>query len=140
MPYNFDVPDYISTDPWNTPENPWPLNASLTLATAEISSRTFTLSVFNPNTPNLQYYSSPGGQYRLAFNGAWRIYSNSSALYTLSSSIHEIQAVTPATSASNENGAVWEKNGGLDPASIVITPNYDDMTPWTRRRMWNLNG
>lgn len=136
MAVNYNVPDYVSTDPWNDPTNPWPNWADITIGAADISTQVFTLSVFNPNTPNVQYYSAPGGTYRLTFDGLrWRIYNNSTSLYTLSTTARTLPTVSPSLSAS----VGFTKDNGTDVSTLVATPG-EDITPYTFRRLWNLNG
>jgi hypothetical protein len=137
MAVNTNVPDYISTDPWNDPYNPWPNWSDITIGAADISSQTFTLSVFNPNTPNVQYYTAPGGTNRLVFNGStWRIYNNNNtSLYVLSTTARTLPTITPKLS-----GTIgFSKDNGTDASSVSATPGTD-ITPYAFRRLWNLNG
>ena len=142
--------DYISTTPWDSAENPWPIYGKAVISASNIPSATVSLERFNPiagdHSP-LAAYNDNVATY-LTFYGAenpdvpaqgegW--YAGTSAggykEYFLATSSRQIPVKT-AGAAGN-----WiATDGGGNPANLVITPITSDLTQWTKRRLWNLNG
>jgi hypothetical protein len=147
--------DYVSTQPWNSPINPWPAYAAVKIEQydaedALIFSDTLTLSAFDPVTDSLDIggtrlnmiygYITEAATVLLVYGlsadvGAGNIYYNCwtySNQTTLTVGIKgDSSRAIPTKSLGDATG--WFNLLG-DMAKVTITPVYDALNPWEFRR------
>ena len=127
----------------NSATNPWPSANTVSVSSSQITSRTLTLTDFNPNSRVVTYGQ---GTVSLNFDGnGWNIKVSGANYYTLSASGWRGLPTKP-----NNNGltgaslsARWNFNNpgtqvGVN--TLYIKPVATDLTPWERRRKINLEG
>jgi len=131
--------DYISTTPWDNPENPWPFYSIVNVQADNIPAATLTLADFNPVTGFVQYLGGAGnGTYLNYTEGQGWVVGNSAGgahEYGLATNVRAVPTKTLGTAQG------WVANaGGGSPAGVIVTPNTTSQTDWSKRRLWNLNG
>jgi hypothetical protein len=131
--------DYISTNAWDNPLNPWPFSATVVVSGVNIPLATLTLVNFNPNAADdegaIQYTN--GGTFLEFNNNQGWYYGNGSFSFFLATNSRSI----PNKSAGAGLSAGWirySNTGNVDMFSITAV--VDNLTDWTKRRLWNLNG
>jgi hypothetical protein len=152
--------NYIDTNPWNDPTNPWPTYTRITVGAADISTSVLTLSVFDPkkkivyansnNTIRLvsyfdEFFGAPGmgGKGWLIEKSEFGSNVGYYAIITYSKSLPTIGAGLSAQDYSGGNytdGTNWwvvsgqPAYAGSNNTSLTATPDYNTRTDMERRR------
>ena len=147
--------DFLETNQWNDPFNPWPEWDSISLSATDIYGNNgvivFTLEAFDPNNyihtwngwgTHVEYIGTDHNddEYRLVFevqfsnpsNSYWSLIKGSYADNTYEYYSHSTDRSTP----SKEAGVIgsWEYDVGTDVASLFIQ-HGNHFTAWNNRRM-----
>jgi len=140
--------DYISTEPWNDPYNPWPGYSTIPVVSSiYIRPTTLQLTLFNPyfeipikyegmdgyNNIGLFFY---GGSYNI--EGLWAITLDNTPQYSSPASIRGSRSL-PMKMPGGDYG--WENQDTDNVETLYISaPDLNSLAPWELRRLWNLNG
>ena len=130
--------DYISTTPWNDPFNSWPIYSEVTIGSTGISETVLTLGAFDPNADlAVQYGDGVGGRLNYRKSSGWEV-GDGTNMFNLSTTTYAL----PLKTATSGVSGGWVKKGGSpgDPSTLYIVANVQQLTEWTKRRLWNLNG
>jgi len=131
--------DYISTTPWDNPQNPWPTYSTVIVGGGGIAaSSTLTLTMINPTVANgvrALLFENAGAEYLFFNNNEGWYCGDSNDTFFLATSSRQI----PVKAAGAANG--WTRTAGTGTvAALAVTPDTTSQTAWTTRRLWNLNG
>jgi len=150
--------DYVSTAPWNDPFNPWPAYTTIPMVSSfYIQPVTLKLSEFNP-TENLE--NTPGacikysGDSNVAvcllyqegignsWDGRWVITRDEDVSYAFPDT-GEYESPFKRDLPAKLAGAAYawgNENDGYVETLQISAPDLNSLTPWERRRRWNLMG
>lgn len=128
--------DFLNPFVSNDPFNPWPHSASLTLSSSQVTSRTLTLSSFEPDSNSI-VYSDGTWSFRLNSTG-WTVRSGATTYYTRTTTTRDIpdKTVYGLTGGWGFSGSGTQ--AGLN--TLYILASDTDRTDYERRRRINLEG
>jgi hypothetical protein len=130
--------DYISTTPWDNPQNPWPTYSKVTVGGGGIATTTLTLDEFDPTVATSSravLFESAGSEFLFFNNNEGWYCGDSNDTFFLATSSRQI----PVKAAGAAYG--WTRIAGSGTVSaLTVTPDTTSQTAWTTRRLWNLNG
>jgi hypothetical protein len=130
--------DYISTTPWDNPENPWPTYSNVTVGGGGIATTSCPLTEFDPTVTTglvAVTFQSAGAPYLLFENNKGWYCGDSNDTFFLATSSRQI----PVKEAGAAYG--WTRTAGSGTVNdLVVTPDTTSQTDWSKRRLWNLNG
>lgn len=131
--------DYISTNAWDNPLNPWPVYSRVTVGGGGIAAAsTLTLSQFDPTVPTNNgaiTFENAGAEFLVFNNNQGWYCGDSNDTFFLATSSRQI----PVKAAGAAYG--WTVYAGTGTVNdLVITPDTTSQTDWSKRRLCNLNG
>jgi len=137
--------DYVNAAPWNSPTNPWPQYAQVTLSASNFSLSVFNLTQFNPEA-SVGYkfctYTDPNNINRILYYDNGNEFTNQTAWIVDVGTVFPVLRKTyykitndkgvPSKSAGVADG--WTSSPAGTEDSLYIQPVITSLTPWEFRR------